>query len=75
MKEVEVICEADQADRLPRALRIGDETLAIRGIGDRWYDKGANYFKVAASDGRVYLLRQSLEDNAWRVVCAWRLDG
>ena len=62
MKEFDVICDTgENGEMLPVGLYVDRNNLPIRGISDRWYDKKANYFKVAASD----IDRLDLTNVAW----------
>ena len=49
--------------------------VRILGITDRWHNRDANYFKVAASNGLAYILRHDLETQEWTVEKSWRLDA
>lgn len=64
-----------RGEQEPRALIVDGERLEVLGIDDRWLDPDARYFKVAASDGRIYLLRCDSEDSAWSVIKTWLLDA
>ena len=76
MKQFDVICDTnEEGEVLPVGLKIGRDVLSIRGINDRWYDEKADYFKVAASDGRLYLLRQDMESKEWSLMHTWQLDA
>ena len=50
------------------------ERVEVLGIDDRWQDPDATYFKVACSNGHVYLLRRDA-DARWSLVQIWRLDA
>ena len=76
MKRVEIKARFTSADGIePRELTIGSRRILVRGIGDRWVDTEANYFKVNGSDGMVYLLRFDLEEQTWTIVRSWSLDA
>ena len=64
-----------QGEQEPRALEVEGERLEVLGIADRWYDPAGRYFKVRASDGRIYLLRCDSESLAWSIVKSWELDA
>jgi len=36
---------------------LGDKELEVKEILDRWYGEEHDYFKVRASDDRIYILR------------------
>jgi hypothetical protein len=64
-----------RGEQEPRALIVDGERFEVIGVDDRWQDPGASYFKVAASDGRVYLVRRDTEDASWSLVQIWQLDA
>ena len=59
----------------PRGLVVDGARIDVIGIDDRWHDPDARYFKVAASDGRMYLLRCDAQDMSWALVRSWTLDS
>jgi len=76
MKRVEIKATFTGKDGIePKELVIGSHRVSVRGIGDRWLDEEANYFKVTGSDGVVYLLRFDLEDQTWSIIRSWPLDA
>jgi hypothetical protein len=73
---LEVIAYAGyRGEQEPRALIVDGVRLEVLGIDDRWHDPAATYFKVAASDGRVYLIRCDAVDSSWSLVQVWLLDS
>ncbi len=63
--KVEVECYSGyKADESPRSFRLGRSTCQVTEILDRWYEPGATYFRVAASDGGIYILRHG-EPDQW----------
>jgi hypothetical protein len=56
-----------KSDEYPMELRISHRWSKINQILDRWYEPGANYFKVETEGGGVLLLRQDLESDAWSI--------
>jgi hypothetical protein len=76
MKRVDIKSRFVSPDGIePEEFVIDDRRITVRGIGDRWLDEEANYFKVTGSDGLVYLLRLDLEDQTWTIVRSWQLDA
>lgn len=49
----------------PLAFTLGERTLEVRDIQDRWYSPGAVYFRVLADDGNLYLLRHDEAADEW----------
>jgi hypothetical protein len=71
-----VVAESGQdGEPEPRAVVIDGERHEVTGITDRWHDEQATYFKLAASDGHMYLVRCELETNFWSLVREWMLDA
>ena len=48
----------------PIEIIVDGKTIEIRGITDRWYDKKANYFKVAASNGHAEIVKTLVANGA-----------
>ena len=44
---------------------MGDVVLEIREVEDQWYGPSAQYFRVQASDGNMYVLRHDMEQDTW----------
>jgi hypothetical protein len=57
-----------KADERPTSFSLGERTLHVREIVDRWYDIDHNYFKLLADDGKSYLLRHDMNADAWELV-------
>ena len=70
MKRVSVECYAGyRAVERPMRLTLGEQTLEIAEVEDRWYSPGAVYFRVKAEDGNFYILRHD------EGMDSWTLDG
>jgi len=68
-KRITVTCYAGhKADERPTSFTLGETTLAVTEIIDRWYDQDYNCFKVVAKDGTQYLLRHDLNEDAWELL-------
>ena len=66
MKAVEVICYAGyKADETPRYLKLGEQTLTITCVEDRWYAPGETYFRVVTESGDRYVLRHQEAQDLW----------
>ena len=57
-----------KADERPASFSLGERSLQVKEIVDRWYDIDHNYFKVLADDGKTYLLRHDMNADAWELV-------
>jgi len=66
MKAVQVISYAGyKADESPRFLKLGETTLRIAEIEDRWYSPGETFFRVVTESGDRYLLRHVEAQDLW----------
>ena len=46
-----------KADERPVRITLGERTLDVTRILDRWYAPGSSYFKIVASDKNTYILQ------------------
>ncbi|MEE9219275.1 MAG: hypothetical protein V3U98_09440 [Acidobacteriota bacterium] len=61
-----VECRAGfKADETPVRITLNERCLEIVEVRDRWYDPEADYFKLLAEDGCLYLLRHDRSSDAW----------
>lgn len=66
MKKVEVECYAGyRADERPVRLKLGEQTLEIVEVEDRWYSPGETYFRVRVAGGDRYVLRHQEAQDVW----------
>ena len=66
MKTVQVECYSGyQADERPVRLKLGEETLEITEVEDRWYSPGETYFRVRVANGDRYVLRHMKAQGVW----------
>ena len=64
--EIKVIAYSGyKGEQEPRELVVDGVRTKVLGITDRWYEPSAAYFKVAAADGWLYLLRWDFEALNW----------
>lgn len=54
-----------KADERPLRLHLGDRTLEVTGVEDRWYSPGETYFRVLTEDGDRYVLRHTEAQDVW----------
>lgn len=66
MKRVEVACYAGyRANERPVRLTLGEQTLEIVEVEDRWYSPGETYFRVRVEGGDRYVLRHVEAQDDW----------
>ncbi len=54
-----------KADERPLRLHLGDRTLEITAVEDRWYSPGETYFRILTDDGDRYVLRHTEAQDVW----------
>jgi hypothetical protein len=54
-----------KGDERPVRLHLGELTMDVTAVEDRWYSPGATYFRVLVSDGDRYVLRHEEAQDVW----------
>jgi hypothetical protein len=66
VQRTEVECYAGyRADERPVRFKLGEQTLEIEEVEDRWYSPGETYFRVRVAGGDRYVLRQVAAQDIW----------
>ena len=66
MKLVEVQSYSGyRSDERPVRLKIGQQTLEILEVEDRWYSPGETYFRIRVEGGDRYVLRHVEAQDTW----------
>lgn len=56
-----------RGEESPRRFRIGERTVEVTAVVDRWLGPDHRYFKVRGDDGDVYVLRHDARADAWEL--------
>lgn len=68
MNDLRVECySGHQADERPLRFTANGHIYEVQTVEDKWYSPDATYFKVAASDGNVYVLRHDEHRDVWSI--------
>ena len=54
-----------KADERPLRLHLGERSLEVVAVEDRWYSPGETYFRVLTGDGDRYVLRHTEAQDVW----------
>jgi hypothetical protein len=54
-----------KSDERPKRLKLGEQTLEIIEVEDRWYSPGETYFRVRVEGGDRYVLRHVEAQDVW----------
>jgi hypothetical protein len=64
--KIRVECYAGyRGEQEPLAFTLGERRMEVISILDRWLAPDHRYFKVAASDGDLYVLRHDAASGDW----------
>jgi hypothetical protein len=63
-----------KADERPTRFQLGEHGYAIEEILDRWYGPDAEFFKVRADDGNLYILRRDTTADEWSLESYRRVE-
>ena len=73
---VRVECYAGyRGEETPRRLFLGERSVRVTEVVDRWLGQDHRYFKVLGDDGATYLLRHGAEEDRWELVQFTRGGG
>jgi len=66
MSVIRVECYSGyRADERPTRFVLRGRQFDVLDVDDRWYSPGADYFRVRADDGNMYVLRHDVAQDAW----------
>ena len=72
---VNVECYAGyRGDERPVRVRLGEQTLEVVEVEDRWYSPGETYFRVQVEGGDRHVLKHSEAQDLWSLE-AYRSTG
>ena len=63
---IRVECHHQPADD-PLRFVLGDQTIDVDDVLDRWYGDDADYFRVRGGDGHLYVLKHLRDDDRWEL--------
>jgi hypothetical protein len=67
--QIAVECYAGyRGEETPWRFFIGERSVQVARIVDRWVTPDYRYFRVEGDDGRVYVLGQILASGKWKLV-------
>jgi len=65
---IRVDCYAGyRGEQEPRKFFLGQESITVVEVIERWISPGQRYFKCRASDGDIYILRQDVANDRWEM--------
>lgn len=64
-----------KADERPDSITLGEKTLKVDDILDRWYGEGYDYFKLLTEDGFIYIIRYDRGLDEWELTMMEKADS
>jgi hypothetical protein len=64
---IQVECHAGRSNEGPRRFTLGDHTIEVDDLVDRWYGNDADYFRVRGRDGHLYVLKYLRGPDSWEL--------
>ncbi len=66
--QIRVECHAGyRGAETPRRFQLGERTIEVEEVVDRWLAPDHRYFKVLGDDGGVYILRHDEPTDRWEL--------
>ncbi len=56
-----------RGEETPRRFWLGERTVDVTEVRDRWLSPDHRYFKVLGSDGAIYILRYDAHTDQWEM--------
>ncbi len=67
--KIEVECYAGhRGEETPRRFGVGEKSIEVTEVLDRWRSPEHRYFKVTSEDGSEYILRHDHVSDDWELV-------
>ena len=54
-----------KADERPVRVHLGERSLMVKEVQDKWYSPGVTYFRLKAEDNNVYILKHEEAQDVW----------
>ncbi len=59
----------------PVRFLLGDRTIQVEQVMDRWYGENGSYFRVLGNDKNLYILKGPIEEGSWELVSFTHKDS
>ena len=64
---IHVECPAGPLTQGPLRFVLGEQTIEVDDLLDRWYGDDATYFRVRGGDGHLYVLKHERGNDRWEL--------
>ncbi|HEY6197044.1 MAG TPA: hypothetical protein VI231_00410 [Candidatus Binatia bacterium] len=59
----------------PAGFILGDRSIKVQAVMDRWYSPQGSYYRVSGDDGNVYILKGPAGEELWELVSFTHKDS
>ncbi len=59
----------------PLRFLLGNRSIEVEEVADRWYGEDGNYFRVLGNDKNLYILKGPVEDGFWELISFTHKDS
>jgi hypothetical protein len=59
----------------PLRFVLGERTIEVDDLLDRWYGERVDYFRVRGGDGHLYVLKHERADDCWELTSFTRRES
>ena len=59
----------------PIRFLLGDRSIEVEQVVDRWYGEHGSYFRVLGNDDNLYILKGPIEDGCWELISFTHKDS
>ncbi len=64
-----------RGEETPRRFVLGEQTVEVQAVIDRWLAPDHRYFKILGSDQAVYIIRHDIADESWELTFFNQIDS
>lgn len=68
-------CSGPSGEENPTAFVLGDRSIKVKEIMDRWYGHQGSYYRVLGDDENVYILKGPAGSELWELVSFTHKDS
>ena len=61
-------CSGSEGKETPVGFLLGERSIKIEEVMDRWYGQQGTYYRVLGDDENLYILKEPLEGELWELV-------
>lgn len=74
--KIKVECDSDlKGSENPVRFVMGNRSVEVEKVVDRWYGENASYFRVLGHDEHLYILKAPVGDGDWELVSFTHKDS